>query len=113
MNRFEQRMQKRLRDDEIAAGYREMEAELALMRAIDTIRRDQHMSQEKLASRMSRKREAIARLFVAEDANPTLNTLIELLSALNITADITLRQSQIGEGPLKVGLELPSSWQNA
>jgi transcriptional regulator with XRE-family HTH domain len=113
MNRFEQRLHKRLRNDEIAAGYREMEAELALMRAIDTIRKDQHMSQEKLASRMGRKREAIARLFVAEDANPTLNTLIELLSALNITADITLRQSQIGEGPLKVGLELPSSWQNA
>ena len=113
MNRFEQRLQKRLRNDEIAAGYREMKAELALMRAIDTIRKDQHMSQEKLASRMGRKREAIARLFVAEDANPTLNTLIELLYALNITADITLRQSQIGEGPLKVGLELPSSWQNA
>lgn len=113
MNRFEQRMHKRLRNDEIAAGYREMEAELALMRAIDTIRKDQHISQEKLASRMGRKREAIARLFVAEDANPTLNTLIELLSALNITADITLRQSQTGEGPLKVGLELPLSWQNA
>lgn len=113
MNRFEQRLQKRLRDDEISAGYREMEAELALIRAIDTIRKDQHMSQEKLASRMGRKREAVARLFIAEDANPTLNTLVELLSALNITADITLRQSQTGEAPLKVNLQLPSSWQQA
>jgi hypothetical protein len=31
MNRFEQRLQKRLKNEEFAAGYREMEAELVLM----------------------------------------------------------------------------------
>ncbi len=36
MNRFEQRLQKRLQNEEIASGYQEMVAELELMRAIDT-----------------------------------------------------------------------------
>ena len=105
MNRFEQRLQKRLQNKEIAEGYREMEAELELMHAIDSIRKQQHMSQETLAALMGRKREAISRLFSADDSNPTLETLIELLSALKVTADITLRQTREGEGPIKVSTE--------
>jgi transcriptional regulator with XRE-family HTH domain len=104
MNRFEQRLRKRLRNEEIAAGYREMSAELDLMRAIDTIRKQQHMSQEQLASQMGKKRETVARLLSADESNPTLNTLIELLSALNLTAEITLRQSSEGEAPIKVAI---------
>lgn len=106
MNRFEQRLRKRLQNEEIAAGYREMDAELELMRAIDTIRKYQHMSQEQLATRMGKRRETVSRLLSADDVNPTLNTLIELLSALNLTADITLRQAKEGERPIKVAMEL-------
>lgn len=109
MNRFEQRLQNRLQNKEIAAGYQEMAAELELMRAIDTARKNQHMSQEQLAALMGKKREAVSRLFTADDVNPTLNTLIELLSALKLTADITLRQAREGEGPIKVAMELPPS----
>jgi transcriptional regulator with XRE-family HTH domain len=109
MNRFEQRLQKRLQKKEIAEGYREMDAELELMRALDNIRKQQHMSQETLAAIMGRKREAISRLFSADDSNPTLDTLIELLSALKFTADITLRQAKEGEGPIKVATELTPS----
>ncbi len=105
MNRFEQRLQKRLQNEEFAEGYREMDAELELMRAIDLIRKHQHMSQEKLATLMGRKREAISRLLSSDDANPTLNTFIELLSALKLTADITVRQARDGEGPIKVVME--------
>jgi transcriptional regulator with XRE-family HTH domain len=105
MNRFEQRLQKRLQNKEFAEGYREMEAELELMHAIDSIRKQKHMSQETLAVLMGRKREAISRLFSADDSNPTLETLIELLSALKLTADITLRQAREGEGPIKVTTE--------
>jgi transcriptional regulator with XRE-family HTH domain len=105
MNRFEQRLQKRLQNKEFAEGYREMEAELELMHAIDSIRKQKHMSQETLAVLMGRKREAISRLFSADDSNPTLETLIELLSALKLTADITLRQAREGEGPIKVTRE--------
>ena len=106
LNRFEQRLQKRLQKKEVAEGYREMGAELELMHTLDSIRKQQHMSQETLATLMGRKREAISRLFSADDSNPTLDTLLEPLSALNLTADITLRQAREGEAPLKVVTEL-------
>ena len=86
-----------------------MDAELELMRALDSIRKQQHMSQETLAAIMGKKREAISRLFSADDSNPTLDTLIELLSALKLTADITLRQAKEGEGPIKVATKLTPS----
>jgi transcriptional regulator with XRE-family HTH domain len=108
MNRYEQRRQKLLQNKEVAAGYQEMAAELELMHAIDDIRKQLGMSQEQLAKRMGKKREAVSRLFSADDINPTLNTLIELLSALNLTADITLRQTREGEGPIKVATEIMS-----
>ncbi len=106
MNRFEQRLQKRLQNEEVARGYREMAAELELMRALDMARRYQHLSQEQLAIRMGKKREAISRLLSADECNPTLNTIVELLSALHLTADITLRQAREGEEPIKVAMEL-------
>jgi len=106
MNRYEQRRRKRLQNPEVAAGYREMAAELELMHAIDTVRKQLNMSQEQLAKRMGKKREAVSRLLSDDDVNPTLNTLIELLSALNLTADITLRQAREGEGPIKVATEI-------
>ena len=106
MNRYEQRRRIRLQDPEVAAGYREMGVELQLMQALDTIRKQQHMSQEQLAARIGKKREAISRLFSSDEINPTLNTLIELLSALNLTADITIRQAEEGEEPIKVAVEL-------
>src|SRR5260370_16609175 len=86
-----------------------MAAELELMQAIDMVRKQLHLSQEQLATRMGKKREAVSRLLSADDINPTLNTLIELLSALNLTADITLRQAREGEGPIKVATDLPET----
>jgi len=106
MDRYEQRRQKRLQNPEIAAGYQEMEAELKIMHALEAVRQHRHMSQEMLATRMGKKREALSRLLSSDDANPTLETLIELLTALNVTADITIRPTQEGESPLKVALEL-------
>src|SRR6266516_2253897 len=106
MNRYEQRRLKLLQNKEVAAGYREMAAELELMHAIDAVRKQLNMSQEQLATRMGKKREAVSRLLSDDDINPTLNTLIELLSALNLTADITLRQAREGEGPIKVATEI-------
>jgi transcriptional regulator with XRE-family HTH domain len=107
MNRYEQRKQKRLRNPEIAKGYREMAAELQLLDAIEKIRVARHISKESLANQMGKKREAVSRLLNDDESNPTLETLIELLSAMNLTADITLRQSQEGEEPIKVTVEEP------
>ncbi len=108
MNRYEQRRLKRLQNPEIAAGYREMEAEMQLMEAVETIRKHQHVSQETLAERMGKKRESISRILSSDESNPTLETFIDLLSALNITADITLRQAKEGESPIHVATELLS-----
>jgi DNA-binding phage protein len=52
------------------------------------------------------KREAVTRLLSDDGVNPTLDTLIELLSALQLTADITLRRAREGEGPITVAMEL-------
>jgi len=79
MNRYEQRRQKRLQNEEVAAGYREMAAELELMRAIDEVRKQLDMSQEQLARRMGKKREAVSRLLSSDDVNPTLDTISQLL----------------------------------
>lgn len=76
------------------------------MQALDAIRKHQHISQEELAARRGKKREAVSRLLSADDINPTLETLIEFLSALNLTADITLREAKEGEAPIKVAVEL-------
>ena|SRR5581483_2456157 len=105
MNRFEQRKQKRLLNPEIAERYREMTAELQLLQAIENIRVAQHISKEALAGQMGKKRETVSRLLNDNESNPTLHTLVELLSAMRITADITLRQSQEGEEPIKVTVE--------
>jgi transcriptional regulator with XRE-family HTH domain len=105
MNRFEQRLQKRMRDPEFAEGYRQMEAELQLLDAIEKIRAAQHISKESLANQMGKKRETVSRLLNDDESNPTLETLIELLSAMGITADIKLRPSQEGEAPIKVTVE--------
>ena len=111
MNRYEQRRQKRLQNPEIAAGYQEMAAEMELMRLLDEVRKAQHLTHEELAERIGRKREAISRLFSSDDINPTIGTLIELLAALDLTADITLRHTREGEGPMKVVLESSANYE--
>lgn len=105
MNRYEQRKRKRLLNPEIAEGYREMTSEIQLLKAIEKIRVAQHLSKEALANQMGKKRETVSRLLNDDESNPTLQTLIELFSAMGITADITLRQSQEGEEPIKVTVE--------
>jgi transcriptional regulator with XRE-family HTH domain len=104
MNRFEQRMRKRLQNPEIAAGFREQAAERELLRRLEEAREHLQISKEELATRMGRHREAVSRLLNATDVNPTLETLVELLMALGITADITLRLATEGEEPIRVAM---------
>lgn len=102
MSRFHQRLRKRMENPEFADGYREMAAELELVRRLDEARERLNISKKELAERMGKRREVVSRLFNAEDANPTLETLLELLTALGVTADITLRQAVEDEEPLRV-----------
>lgn len=102
MNRYEQRRQKRLQNPAIAAGYREMSAEIQLMHALDTIRQQANITKEALAMQMGTRREVVSRLLNGTEVNPTIDTLIEILSALRFTADIRLRPSREGEEPLRI-----------
>ena len=106
MSRFEQRLRARLENEGFAAGYREMAAELDLVRALDEAREQLHVSKEELAARTGRRRESVSRLFNASGANPTLDTITELVAALGLTAEITLRRAEKGEVPLKVALQI-------
>ena len=54
MSRFEQRLRARLENEEFAAGYREMAAELDLVRALDQAREQLHVSKEELALAVKR-----------------------------------------------------------
>src|SRR5438067_12648136 len=73
MSRFHQRLRKHLDNEEFAAGYREMSAELELIQAIEATREKLHVSKEELAARMNKRREAVSRVLTADDANPTLD----------------------------------------
>ena len=106
MNRFEQRLKKHLQNAEFAAGYREIDAELELMAALEQVRESLHLSKEELAARMGRKRESISRLLTDETANPTLDTITQLLSALGIVADIKLRRAEDSEHPIRIEMAL-------
>jgi transcriptional regulator with XRE-family HTH domain len=75
------------------------------MNAFDEIRKQQHIMQQTLAERMGKRREVVACLLTGDDPNPTLETIVELLFALNVTADITLRPSEEGEGPVRINME--------
>ena len=94
MSRYEQRRQQLLQDPQIARGYRMMDAELQLMHTLEAIIQHRQISEDALP------------MFSLENTSLTLRTLIEGLSALDVTADITIRPSQEGESPLKVAVEL-------
>ena len=113
MNRFEQRLQQRMTNPDFRAGYQEMEAELRLLRAIDEYRESLHISKDELARRMGRHRESISRTLTAQDANPTLDTITELLTALGVTAEITLRKAREGEAPIEVAIADASDQQTS
>jgi transcriptional regulator with XRE-family HTH domain len=106
MGRFEQRLRARLKNPEFASGYREMTAEIDLIRALDEAREQLHISKEELATRTGKRRESVSRLLNTEEANPTLDTITGLVSALGLTADITLRRAENDEAPIKVTVAL-------
>lgn len=82
-----------------------MATEFQFMQTIEAIRRKQQITKEDLAAHMGKKRSAISRLLTAQNPNPTLETVIELLSAMRLTADITFRRAKEGDPPLRIATE--------
>ena len=90
MNRFELRLKKRLQGPKFAAGYREMEGHIALLRALEQAREQMHISKAELAKRLGRARPSLSRLLTGPGANPTLETIAGICAALGIRAQIRL-----------------------
>ncbi len=101
MNRYEQRRAAALQHSRVAAGYQEMDAEIALLQTLDEARRSLHITQEQLAERMGKQRAVIARLLSSHEANPTLDTFTDLLRALGLKAEVTLRPASPEEAPIE------------
>lgn len=93
MGRFDQRLKKRLKKPEFAAGYAEMDVQIALLRALDRMRERMHISKSTLAKRLGKARPSLARLFSAAEANPTIGTITDICAALGIQAHIQLRKA--------------------
>ena len=102
MSRFDQRLRQDMQDPAFAAGYYEQDVELKLVQALDAIRRNEKISNAQLAQHSGLSREAISRLFNAERPNPTLETLSELLRALHLQAEVTLRHVPEGTPPIRI-----------
>ena len=106
MSRFEQRARRDLQDPEVAAGYWEADAELRLIEAVDTLRKQQNLTTEEVARRMGRHREAVSRLLNTPYPNPRLDTLSGLFAALGVTAEIHLRRAREDEPPITVAIDI-------
>lgn len=102
MSRFNQRLRQDMEDPAFAVGYYEQDVELKLIQALDAFRRHERISNAQLAQHSGLSREAISRLFNAERPNPTLETLSELLRALHLQAEVTLRQVPEGTPPIHI-----------
>jgi transcriptional regulator with XRE-family HTH domain len=101
MSRFHQRLRQDLRDPEVAADFYQETAEIVLMQVLEEARKAFALTDRELAERMGMPRESVTRLFNAEHANPKLSTIISLLSALELHADITLRPASPDEAPVE------------
>ncbi len=85
-----------------------MESELQLVEALNLLRERANLSTEELARRMGRQRAAVSRLFNASRANPTLDTLTDLLRAMGVTAEVHLRPAREGESPIQIEIPAPA-----
>lgn len=83
---FDQYFDKRMAEAEFAAGYKTARAEIdtldSLIRTLDEVRVTENVSKAELARRIGSKPEIIRRLFTADKANPTVETVLKIATAL-------------------------------
>lgn len=104
MSRYQQRKRVKMQNPEYVAAYQEARAEIALQHALDQVRQRRELTKEELAQRMGLHREAVSRLLISEQSNPTLGSVTSLLLGLDVTADIELRPRKEGEAPINVAI---------
>lgn len=93
---FEEFLDSQLTDPEFRAGFERKLAKVRgiaeVLNVIETVRERENIPKAEVARRMERKPEAISRLLRGEGANPTLETLVDLIDAIGLELDIRIRR---------------------
>jgi transcriptional regulator with XRE-family HTH domain len=101
MSRFEQRKQKRLENADVRAGYREADAEIELLNALDHAREARGINQVQLADALGRSQPAVSQFFSGR-YSVTIDAFVEYLEALHLQARVELVPAPEGEPALVV-----------
>lgn len=91
MSRFEQRAKTRLQNRETRSGYRQLDAEIALLTRLDGARRELGISQKELSTILNRSQSAVSQFFSGR-SGVTIDRVVEYLAALGLQARIELVQ---------------------
>ena len=102
MNRFEQRVQRRLVSSrEYRTGFEDGVAEFNLATALDQARQERNLSKAELARRMGREHAFVSR-HLNHPQNLKLATLASFLEPLGKRAEIVIRDARPDEPTLRV-----------
>src|SRR5687767_10011391 len=96
---FDRFFDEQLEEPGFAEGYAQARAEIdavdRIIRALDEARIETGLSKAELARLISAKPEVVRRLFTAESANPTLETIVKIASALGYKLELVpVRKAQ-------------------
>jgi DNA-binding phage protein len=93
---FDEFLDGQLADPAFKAGFEKKLAKVKgiaeMLQVIELVRERQNLPKAEIARRMNRKPEAISRLLRGEGANPTLDTLIDLIDAIGLELDIRIKR---------------------
>lgn len=107
---FEEFLDGQLADPAFKANFEKKLAKIKsiaeMLQVIEQVRKRESLPKAEIARRMNRKPEAISRLLRGEGANPTLDTLIDLVDAIGLELDIRIRRQPAARSgdysPLKI-----------
>jgi DNA-binding phage protein len=107
---FDEFLEGQLADPSFKASFEKKLAKVKsiaeVLQVIELARERENIPKAELARRMQRKPEAISRLLRGEGANPTLDTLIDLVDAIGLELDIRIKRQPAKRNgdysPLKV-----------
>jgi predicted transcriptional regulator len=87
MSRFHQHLREDLRDPAFAEAFYDMSVDIAWLQVLEQARLALNVSEKELAERMGVQRTTVTRLFNAAHPNPTLDTISDILRALQRSSE--------------------------
>jgi DNA-binding phage protein len=93
---FDEFLEGQLADPSFRAGFEKKLAKVKsiaeVLQVIELVRERENIPKAEIARRMERKPEAISRLLRGQGANPTLDTLVDLIDAIGLELDIRIKR---------------------